>query len=141
MAITGARGSAGATARDLLIARRRDASGKFDLAATGGGTGNGTYPSANLGYHDARSRLATQLARLIDRLLERRFHAFREFLQGLGERPRLDFEPERQHARGRQELRLPREQYRAQRIGRAVDRDRRQAADAAGAAIGEHVLA
>src|SRR5579864_3683014 len=53
--------------RQILIARPRDASGKFDLAATGGGAGNRAHPTANFGHHDARGRFATQLARFIDR--------------------------------------------------------------------------
>ena len=56
------------------------------------------------------------------------------------ERRRLDLEHQRQHAGGRQQLRLAGEQHRARRIGRAVGRDRLQAADGAGAPIGEDLF-
>src|SRR6185295_6201954 len=49
-------------------------------------------------------------------------------------------EAERQHARGRQQLRLARKQRLARRIVRAIRRNGLQASDGAGAAVGEHVF-
>src|SRR5262245_17526220 len=80
-----------------------------DLAAA-----RGTGPDAaatDIRHHDARSRFAAHLARLVDGLLERGFHAFRKFPERLIERLRLDVEHERQHARRREQLRLPGEQH------------------------------
>src|SRR2546430_13490620 len=47
---------------------------------------------AHFGHDDARGRLAAQLARLIDRLLECDPHAVGEFLQRLLQRRRFDLD-------------------------------------------------
>src|SRR5271154_1784324 len=72
---------------------------KLYLAAAGGGPG--ANATADVRNHDARGRLAAHLARLIDRLVERDLHPFRELDERLRERRGLDLEPERQHASGR----------------------------------------
>src|SRR6202050_3221927 len=110
---------------------------KLDLAAAAGGAGT----CAHVRHDDARGGFATHLARLVDRLFQRDLHAVGKLLQRLGERHCVNFERERQHARGRQPLRLAGEKHMAGRIHRAVGGHRRQAPDAAGAAVGEDILA
>src|SRR5580700_2390899 len=73
-------------------------SGKLDLAAPGR-CGAGPDTAADLRHHDARSRLAAQLACLVDGLLERHLDAVGELAESLGQRLGLDLEAERQHAR------------------------------------------
>src|SRR5215469_18652170 len=90
--------------RGIVIAARRWSSGEFDLAATCGRSRDRANPATDLRHEDAGGSLASQLARLIDRLLECRLHAFGEFLQRLFQCLRLDLEPERQHARRGEQL-------------------------------------
>src|SRR5271170_4367509 len=80
---------------------------KLDLAAAACSARPRSHARANLRNDNAGGGLAAHLARLVDRLGERHPHAIGEFLHRFGEGLRLDLEPERQHARRCQKLRLP----------------------------------
>src|SRR5207237_771707 len=88
----------------------RRLSRKLDLPAPAPRTR--AHGPPDLRHHDAGGRLTAQLARLVDRLLERVLHAGGKFLQRLFQGRGLDLEAKRQHARGGAELRLPRAQHR-----------------------------
>src|SRR5579862_2466858 len=113
---------------------------EFDLSATGGRTW-AQAAATHFGDNDAGSLFAAHLARFVDGLLERTFHAIGESLEGLFHRLGIDLKHQRKHTRGGQELGLPGEKYLAGVVDVAVDGHGSQLADGARAPVCEYFFA
>src|SRR5579872_1572449 len=122
------------------FARAPLSSRKLDLPAAPAAW-SGSQARTYLRHDDSRCSLAPHLASFVDRLLERTLDALGKLAQGLFHRRSLDLEYERQHTRRRQELRLPREQNGACRVGVARDGHGSEATDGARPSVGEGVFA